>query len=178
MILCPKCKAEIEDKSWFCDQCGFELRYCSSCGKVGKGNRCTSCGGIMEPLAPHTLREETSLETTKANTISVPLNEDIPRLLLINTKHNIHIEGKQDAIMGRRNGIYSELLKGNPYISGTHAKLCYMSGIGWTITDLNSSNGTFIDGLRIIPDKPEVLHSGSPLSLANMEFTIQLLKRI
>lgn len=53
-----------------------------------------------------------------------------------------------------------------------------MSGIGWTITDLNSSNGTFIDGLRIIPDKPEVLHSGSLLSLANMEFTIQLLKRI
>jgi len=178
MILCPKCKAEIEDKSWFCDQCGFELRYCSSCGKVGKGNRCTSCGGVMESLVSHAFHEDASIEVTKLNTMSVPIEEDIPRLLLINTKQNIQIEGKQNAIIGRKKGLYSELLKGNPYVSGMHARLCYMSGIGWTITDLNSSNGTFIDGFRIIPDRPEVLHSGNLLSLANMEFTVQLSKQI
>ncbi len=178
MILCPKCKAEIEDKSWFCDQCGIELRYCSSCGKVGKGNRCTNCGGMMESLVPHPLKEEFPTQVTKADTISVPMDEDIPRLLLLNTKQNIRIEGKQDAVIGRRNGIYSDLLKGNPYISGTHARLAYMPGLGWSITDLNSSNGTFIDGLRIVPDKPEILHSGSLLALANMEFTVQLIKDI
>lgn len=47
MIICPSCKEEIEDDSHFCDQCGQELVYCSSCGRVGMGRRCTYCGGLM-----------------------------------------------------------------------------------------------------------------------------------
>ena len=47
MIICPSCKEEIEDASHFCDQCGQELAYCSSCGRVGMGRRCTFCGGLM-----------------------------------------------------------------------------------------------------------------------------------
>lgn len=47
MIKCPKCQAEIEDDSFFCDQCGAELFVCPKCGTLGKGKRCTRCG---EPL--------------------------------------------------------------------------------------------------------------------------------
>ena len=47
MIICPNCKEEIEEDSHFCDQCGHELLYCSSCGHVGIGRRCTHCGGLM-----------------------------------------------------------------------------------------------------------------------------------
>ena len=47
MIICPSCKEEIEDDSRYCDQCGQELVYCSSCGRVGIGRRCTYCGGLM-----------------------------------------------------------------------------------------------------------------------------------
>ena len=47
MIICPNCKEEIEEKSYFCDQCGQELSYCTNCGRVGKGRRCTHCGGLM-----------------------------------------------------------------------------------------------------------------------------------
>lgn len=47
MIVCPNCKAEIEDDSRFCDQCGQMLLYCEKCGRVGMGRRCTSCGGMM-----------------------------------------------------------------------------------------------------------------------------------
>ena len=44
---CPKCKAEIDSDSYYCDQCGQEIRYCQSCHRPGKGNRCTACGGRM-----------------------------------------------------------------------------------------------------------------------------------
>lgn len=46
-IKCPKCQAEIEADSYFCDQCGVELFVCPKCGAYGKGKRCTRCG---EPL--------------------------------------------------------------------------------------------------------------------------------
>ena len=46
-IKCPKCQAEIEGDSYFCDQCGAELFVCPKCGAYGKGKRCTRCG---EPL--------------------------------------------------------------------------------------------------------------------------------
>ena len=47
MIICPSCREEIEEYSHFCDQCGQELVYCSNCGRVGMGRRCTQCGGLM-----------------------------------------------------------------------------------------------------------------------------------
>ena len=43
-IKCPKCQAEIEEDSLYCDQCGVELFVCPSCGTLGKGKRCTRCG--------------------------------------------------------------------------------------------------------------------------------------
>ena len=48
MIICPFCKEEIEDRSYYCDQCGQALSYCTSCGHVGTGRLCTYCGGIMQ----------------------------------------------------------------------------------------------------------------------------------
>ena len=47
MIICPSCREEIEENSHYCDQCGQELVYCSNCGRVGMGRRCTQCGGLM-----------------------------------------------------------------------------------------------------------------------------------
>ncbi len=44
---CFKCKAEIDADSWYCDQCGTELKVCSSCHKTGKGKICTQCRGKM-----------------------------------------------------------------------------------------------------------------------------------
>ena len=51
MIICPSCKEEIEEQSCYCDQCGQALMYCSNCGRVGTGRRCTHCGGLMVSMA-------------------------------------------------------------------------------------------------------------------------------
>jgi hypothetical protein len=37
---CPGCKADIDDDSCFCDQCGAELMKCGMCGYMGKGKVC------------------------------------------------------------------------------------------------------------------------------------------
>lgn len=46
-MICPKCKADIPDDSWFCDQCGSELMFCPNCKTPAKGKRCTQCGAVL-----------------------------------------------------------------------------------------------------------------------------------
>lgn len=47
MIQCPKCKAEIDADSFFCDQCGEELMMCPKCKEPRKGKRCSQCGSVL-----------------------------------------------------------------------------------------------------------------------------------
>lgn len=39
-VQCPGCKADIDDDSFYCDQCGTELLKCGLCGYLGKGKMC------------------------------------------------------------------------------------------------------------------------------------------
>ena len=64
---CPKCQAEIESDSHFCDQCGAELFVCPKCGILGKGKRCTRCG---EPLV--SVRTLASASSPSAPSASPP----------------------------------------------------------------------------------------------------------
>ena len=115
---CPKCKAEIDSDSYYCDQCGQEIRYCQSCRKPGKGNRCTACGGRMIPAAEYM---KSSMPYTAASLVSQPVSRDavpasdvatmkVPatvRLILSNGLMGITIEGVDGAVIGRRQGIHS-----------------------------------------------------------------------
>ena len=60
MIICPNCKEEIEEQSYYCDQCGQRLSYCERCERVGIGRRCTHCGGLM--VLPEELEKKHSTQ--------------------------------------------------------------------------------------------------------------------
>ncbi len=66
--------------------------------------------------------------------------------LLINGKE---ITVKNGDIIGRQ-AVGSEVLKDFPTVSRKHAKVLYENG-EWFIEDLNSTNGTYINGKRIKP---------------------------
>ena len=70
---CPKCQAEIESDSHFCDQCGAELFVCPKCGTLGKGKRCTRCGEPLvsvRTLASATTPSSPSASPSSASSIS------------------------------------------------------------------------------------------------------------
>lgn len=177
MIICPKCKAEIELNSLYCDQCGFELRFCSQCGKPGKGNRCTFCGGIMyipaEKSQNTVAGEESTVRVDTVTTNNVK-GFSVPQLLLTNTSLNVRLEGENGAIIGRRKGPYQLMMANFSYISGSHAQLKYDALSGWTITDMNSTNGTLLNQNRLMPGVPTVLQNGEKLQLANIELNIEI----
>lgn len=183
---CPKCKAEIDSDSYYCDQCGQEIRYCQSCHRPGKGNRCTACGGRMlsaveyfhqpsfapmvTPIASGVGGAEPIVESS--TTLKAPTST---RLLLANGLLGISLEGVDGAVLGRRQGIYQSQLARFPYVSGAHAQLKFEALQNhWTVTDMNSSNGTRYNGEPLSPGVPCRLEQGATLQLANVLLTVTI----
>jgi adenylate cyclase len=56
-----------------------------------------------------------------------------------------------------------------PNISGQHSELTFLDGF-WTISDLGSSNGTKVNGIRV---QRKLLRPGDEVTFANRSFKIQ-----
>ena len=197
MIICPSCKEEIEEESHYCDQCGQELVYCRSCGRVGMGRRCTYCGGLMvspeEAKAGSQQQQQgvsyrpaaVAAETTNASyTVTshrpdavgsqLPAQNGVPTLTLYNPSLDIRMVGVNGAVIGRRQGPYMQLFEGNMYISGVHAQLIYKPDSGWCIIDKHSSNGTKLNQRDLQPDIPMSIKSGDIVTLANINLQVSV----
>ncbi len=186
MIICPSCKEEIEEDSHFCDQCGQELVYCTSCGRVGMGRRCTYCGGLMAGIDEVLERRRSALEesTVSYGTLApqgmdeegqMPTMNGMPTLTLYNPSLNIRIVGINGAIIGRCQGPYQHLFEGNMYISGIHAQLIFKHDSGWCIIDKHSSNGTKLNQREMMPDIPMSIKSGDIVTLANVNLQVSII---
>lgn len=185
MIYCPKCKSEIDSDSRFCDQCGQEVFYCSRCRKPGKGLRCTSCGAPMvryDELDASAASQEavvqrptvTMRDRVMAAAMGVTHRSGIPQLMLVNDSLHLRLAGADGAVLGRRNGIYRDMLSSCHYISGTHAQLGYSVQSGWTIMDRGSSNGTYVNGRKVNPNETLRIQNGDRVVLANVEFRVEI----
>lgn len=191
MIICPNCKEEIEDNSHFCDQCGQPLLYCSRCGRVGVGRRCTQCGGLMLSADDYQRKQATSASLSSSlsqgfsisRTIptgrgSSPMEHHVPQgipvLTLYNTSLNIHIQGVNGAVIGRRQGPYTQCFASHMYVSGVHAQLKYSAEAGWCIIDKHSSNGTKLNQRPLQPDVEMSLRNGDILTIANLNLQVSV----
>lgn len=133
---CYDCKSEIEDDSWYCDQCGVKLYVCPDCRIPGKGEgkRCGKCGKPLvdaESLAKKGMKPE------------VPVNA-LPTKLVCDAQ-NITLELIDGALIGRVYGPYASQLSGLQFISANHATL-KKGDDHWIIADVGSRNGTAVNG--------------------------------
>ena len=191
MIICPSCKEEIDDDSYYCDQCGQALLYCKNCGRVGIGRRCTSCGGMMLLADEFKQRQETSnvsmsvsmrqmsMRGISQRSVSVSQRGGIPgtptmgggglpQLQLFNDSLGIRIVGINGAVIGRKQGPYMHFFKTQAYVSGAHAQLLFRPESGWCIADRGSSNGTKLNDHRLQPDVEMSIKNGDIVTIANV----------
>lgn len=205
MIDCPKCKASIDNDSWYCDQCGQELKVCPQCRTYGKGNRCTQCGSIL------TTAKERDTQNSSPNVISQNANNDNNTTLQqpvnnLNVSQPIappantngeatvrkptvnidsqtapvlfcqalqaRLQAQAQAIIGRKNGPYVNVFGSQAYVSGTHARFDATPN-GWTVTDLDSTNGTFYNNIQLQPNVPCRIFIGGKLKIADIEFVVE-----
>ena len=145
---CPYCKALIDDDSWFCDQCGKELKFCPECRQPKRGTECPACGTDLIPAKAFFKREEPAW-----------LEGDGFKLAL------------KEGVFGRTTGIYPEF-SNQIYISGRHGELRCLEG-QWQIRDLGSHNGTFVNGMKLSANVWTDLHLGDQLKIATTHLTVK-----
>ena len=106
--------------------------------------------------------------------VATPFSSAVPVLTLTNLSLNIRIEALNGAVIGRKQGPYSQFFKDNMYVSGVHAQLSYAAKSGWSIVDKHSSNGTKLNGRPIQPDVEMLLNDGDVVTLANINLQVSI----
>jgi pSer/pThr/pTyr-binding forkhead associated (FHA) protein len=97
-----------------------------------------------------------------------------PVLTLSNDSLNIRIVGMNGAIIGRRQGPYTQFFVNQGYVSGVHAQLKYLPKAGWCVVDKHSSNGTKLNQRQVQPDVDMTLKNGDILTLANVNLQVNI----
>ncbi len=77
--------------------------------------------------------------------------------------------------IGRR-ASNSHVISGDPYVSGAHAAIV-SDGETLTIEDLGSTNGTFVDGRRLPPGTPTLLHDGDTVTIGQGTYTVSIAQK-
>lgn len=83
---------------------------------------------------------------------------------------------EDDFIIGKSAEKVSGVIIGNPAISRIHCKIVHYVDSGYYIMDLNSANGTFVNGEKILPEQMVRIQEGTRIKLANQEFVLRGMK--
>jgi len=186
MKKCPFCKAELLDDSFFCDQCGKELKICKECQSFVAGKFCTNCSSRniilakdyipgQEPRedkpAPEKVSEQI-VSSSVSNTVTPPV---INRMVGIN--HEVTFELHSDKgkyTFGRKAGEFTVFFNSIRFISREHAEITFDNNHKyWSIVDLGSSNGTFVNGKKLDPDTAVKVSIGDVIQIAFAKFKFE-----
>lgn len=181
MIQCPECRSMIPDDSAFCDQCGKELKWCPECKRPKRGTECPVCGrdlipgrkylagdfGGADTKKPVSSQEPAAYESAPQRTMAEAVPTTKPSRLVGNGWTLAFHPGT----FGRSGGMWPEL-SSCQYVSGRHGEIGTAPD-GWTITDVGSTNGTYLNGQRIDPMRPYPLKKGDRVRIATLDFTVE-----
>lgn len=166
---CLYCKEIIDDDSLYCDQCGRELFFCPDCKVLQRGTECPICGATLvrskEFFSPVGIKPDAA-GSAAVRTVGGP--EKTAPLYL--TGEGMELELKEGPF-GRTSGIYAEF-SSCIFVSGRHGEFARTSQ-GWTVMDYGSTNGTYLNGVRLKPNTPYPLKKGDSLKVSRLSFVIQ-----
>ena len=74
-----------------------------------------------------------------------------------------------------REPVVCDLVLKSPKVSGRHARISFLPGRGWRIEDLNSRNGTIVDGKRMV-DESRTLAGARRVQIADFKLWFQPLE--
>lgn len=159
---CVECKADIDDDSLFCDQCGTKIYLCPHCRVPGKGEgkRCGLCGKKL--VAAEALTSGNSPQDA-GQTVQEPPRAQCPTRLVCRAER-ITLNLQNGAVLGRLEGPYQRDLGRLEYISARHAQV-WQEADHWILSDLGSRNGSAVNGQWCYNPLP--FRTGDTVRLAN-----------
>lgn len=164
MQRCSHCNAQQMDGTIFCSECGANLIKGSSSHETTASLNKSAAGAppIVEELAPPPLHAR------------LPAAPSIS-LVVINSGRRINLDAADDLLVGRKDnqrGIYPDVDLGldggyDAGVSRRHAIIAAQAG-GFTVEDLGSANGTFVNGRRLQPEDPTAVRHGDELKFGTL----------
>lgn len=161
MKACPNCGTQNRVGLLFCEECGTNLNA------VGPANA---------TLPTRQIQDDPNDLTSKATWGSARFSQESSVLIHIrDATEPITVQPVSRTVLGRNDSSgsvapdidltpYGALEKG---VSRTHAAI-ERSEDTLTLLDLGSSNGTFLNGQKLIPDQPRVLRDGDEIRLGKL----------
>jgi hypothetical protein len=167
------------------------MQVCSNCqSKQFDGTIfCADCGASLIPAA----RRETTMSLGRhgptgdlaPQPISVPAPAAAPggpkiTLQIMNSGRRIHLDIGDDLLIGRKDnarGIFPDVDLGldggyDAGVSRRHAILAHHQNI-YTIEDLGSANGTFVNGRRLAPQTPTTIEHSDELRCGTLLIRVE-----
>ena len=145
---------------------------CPTCGKLGKSDFCFDDGSkLVHNSKDKNFTQRSFFQTER---VKNPNPSRVNRKLnLINKNLGIEINIQSEAIIGRTFGEFTDVFSKFDQISSKHILIKPTDdNTGWLCVDLNSSNGSKLNEIKLIPGKEYSIKNGDFLTLANIEFYI------
>lgn len=97
------------------------------------------------------------------------------RIIAMNAPTRVEIDVTKDSfILGKNASSVDGVISFNKMISRVHCRIDGRNG-EFTITDLQSANGTYVNRVRLQPNQPHVIKNGDVIRLANSDFQVSVM---
>lgn len=121
--------------------------------------------GLIKGHAPSDKRSE---KRVSKNTAVKAL-----RIIALDSPTRVEIEVTKDSfVLGKNASAVDGVISFNKMISRVHCRID-RCGDRFTITDLQSANGTYVNRVRLQPNQPQVINNGDVIRLANSDFQVK-----
>lgn len=96
------------------------------------------------------------------------------RIVAMNAPVRVEIEVTKDVfVIGKKPELCDGVIDFNKMISRSHCRI-NRRGQQYTITDLQSANGTYVNRVRLQPNQPQLINNGDVIRLANSDFQVSI----
>lgn len=171
MQSCSHCNAEQLDGAIFCMECGANLL------DSGPRNETTTSLGYS---SEQDLDLDLTAAPTPANPITAPVYHNL-NLIVVTSGRRMAFDAREELLIGRKDnarGIYPDIDLGldggyDAGVSRRHA-LITLHGSSCVLEDLESANGTYINGQRLPPRRAVPINSGDELRFGTLALRVEL----
>ena len=189
LMWCPDCKRPKPNRTRECPVCGSDLvpgrKYLNGTmaqpqpvpPQPQQSNPSTA-GAFTSPQTQFFIQPQ---NTQPQNVVSQPQPNDGPQRTAISGTRApagpTKIIGNgwslplREGPFGRTSGIYPEFASCQ-YISGRHG-MFKKTATGWVVIDVGSTNGTFVNGIRLTTGMETPIRIGDTLTIATIDFNVQ-----
>lgn len=102
------------------------------------------------------------------------VNPGLLRIVAMNAPTHVEIAvTKDNFVIGKKAELCDGIIGFNNMISRSHCKI-NQRGHQYTVTDLQSANGTYVNKVRLQPNQPFPIKDGDVIRLANSDFQVRI----